>query len=71
MIIFVVGMIVLGIVVYQFVLKKCKDDDMPPQRAGIFIILLGGCLQLWLRLQLTNYIITTIVLLSMFLMLPS
>ena len=65
-------MIVLGIVVYQFVLKKCKDDDMPPQRAGIFIILLGGCLQLWLRLQLiTNYIITTIVLLSMFLMLPS
>ncbi|XP_063682424.1 uncharacterized protein LOC134817218 [Bolinopsis microptera] len=34
MIIFVVGMIVLGIVVYQFVLKKCKDDDMPPQRAG-------------------------------------
>ena len=34
LIIFVVGMTVLAIVLYQFVLKKCKEDDLPPQRQG-------------------------------------
>ena len=33
-IIFAVGMTVLAVVLYQFVSKKCKEDDLPPQRAG-------------------------------------
>jgi len=33
LIIFVIGMSVLVVVLYQFVYKKCKEDDLPPQRA--------------------------------------
>lgn len=34
LVIFVVGMTVLAIVLFQFVLKKFKEDDLPPQRQG-------------------------------------